>query len=62
MYIINKESNRIEKIETAAFKHIGYKKREHLQEWIATIQLLNSVIKRKKGTYSGASINCGFST
>ncbi|MFZ4462485.1 MAG: DUF4268 domain-containing protein [Bacteroidales bacterium] len=35
MYLINKESNRIEKIETTTFKQIGFKEREHLQEWIA---------------------------
>lgn len=35
MYIINKATNRIEKIETATFKQLGFKEREHLQEWIA---------------------------
>jgi hypothetical protein len=35
MYIINKETNRIEKIETSTFKQLGFKEREHLQEWIA---------------------------
>jgi hypothetical protein len=35
MYIINKETNRIEKIETATFRQLGFKEREHLQEWIA---------------------------
>jgi hypothetical protein len=35
MYIINKETNRIEKIATATFKQLGFKEREHLQEWIA---------------------------
>lgn len=35
MYIINKETNRIEKIESATFKQLGFKEREHLQEWIA---------------------------
>jgi hypothetical protein len=35
MYIINKNTNRIEKIETATFKQLGFKEREHLQEWIA---------------------------
>jgi hypothetical protein len=35
MYIINKNTNRIEKIETATFKKLGFKEREHLQEWIA---------------------------
>ena len=34
MYIINKETNRIEKIETATFKQLGFKERENLQEWI----------------------------
>lgn len=33
MYIINKATNRIEKIETATFKQLGFKEREHLQEW-----------------------------
>jgi hypothetical protein len=35
MYIINKTSNRIEKIESTTFKQLGFKEREHLQEWIA---------------------------
>jgi hypothetical protein len=35
MYIINKEFNRIEKIESTTFKQLGFKEREHLQEWIA---------------------------
>ena len=35
MYIINKDTNRIEKIETATFKQLMFKEREHLQEWIA---------------------------
>jgi hypothetical protein len=35
MYIINKGTNRIEKIESTTFKLLGFKEREHLQEWIA---------------------------
>ncbi|MCX6244661.1 MAG: DUF4268 domain-containing protein [Bacteroidetes bacterium] len=35
MYIINKEANRIEKIETTTFRQLGFREREHLQEWIA---------------------------
>jgi hypothetical protein len=35
MYIINKEANRIEKIETSTFRQLGFREREHLQEWIA---------------------------
>lgn len=35
MYIIDKAKNRIEKIESATFKQLGFKEREHLQEWIA---------------------------
>jgi hypothetical protein len=35
MYIINKETNRIEKIESTTFKQLGFRERENLQEWIA---------------------------
>ncbi len=35
MYIIDKGKNRIEKIESTTFKKLGFKEREHLQEWIA---------------------------
>ena len=35
MYIINKASNRIEKIDSTTFKQLGFREREHLQEWIA---------------------------
>lgn len=35
MYIINKSTNRIEKIESTTFKQLGFREREHLQEWIA---------------------------
>jgi hypothetical protein len=33
MSIINKVFNRIEKIESTTFKQLGFKEREHLQEW-----------------------------
>lgn len=35
MYIINRETNRIEKIGSTTFRQLGFKEREHLQEWIA---------------------------
>lgn len=35
MFIINKETNRIEEIDSTTFKKLGFKEREHLQEWIA---------------------------
>jgi hypothetical protein len=35
MYIIDRYKNRIEKIESTTFKHLGFKERENLQEWIA---------------------------
>jgi hypothetical protein len=35
MYIIDKAKNRIEKIQSTTFKELGFKEREHLQEWIA---------------------------
>ena len=34
MYIINKDKNRIEKIEEKTFKELGFREKEHLQEWI----------------------------
>jgi len=35
MFIIDKEKNRILKIESTTFSKLGFKEREHLQEWIA---------------------------
>ncbi len=35
MYLISKENNEIEKIESITFKSAGFKERQHLQEWIA---------------------------
>ncbi len=35
MYLINKEENRISKIEEKSFSDLGFKERNHLQEWIA---------------------------
>ncbi|MDD4834210.1 MAG: DUF4268 domain-containing protein [Lutispora sp.] len=35
MYLINKTSNRISKIEEKTFSELGLKEREHLQEWLA---------------------------
>jgi hypothetical protein len=35
MYLINKTANRISKIEAKTFSTLGFKEREHLQEWIA---------------------------
>lgn len=35
MFIIDKESNRINKIEEKTFSELGFGEREHLQEWIA---------------------------
>ena len=35
MYRINKFSNDITRLEERQFKDLGFKEREHLQEWIA---------------------------
>lgn len=35
MFILNKEENKITKIESKSFHSFGFKEREHLQEWIA---------------------------
>lgn len=35
MYIVDKENNQIDQIKKATFHELGFKEREHLQEWIA---------------------------
>jgi len=35
MYIIDQTDNNIHKVQAATFKELGFKEREHLQEWIA---------------------------
>ena len=35
MFLIDKEQNRIQKIEEKTFAKLGFKEREHLQKWIA---------------------------
>ena len=35
MFILNKDTNRIDKIESRTFHEFGFKERDHLQEWIA---------------------------
>ena len=35
MFTIDKSTNRIEKITEKTFSELGFKEREHLQEWIA---------------------------
>lgn len=35
MYLINKQENKIEKVEQKTFHELGFKERENLQEWIA---------------------------
>lgn len=35
MFILNKDTNRIDKIESKTFYEFGFKERDHLQEWIA---------------------------
>jgi hypothetical protein len=35
MYLINKDTNRIQKIDSSTFRQLGFREREHLQEWIA---------------------------
>ena len=35
MCIINKNQNTIEEIQTATFKELGFRERDHSQEWIA---------------------------
>ena len=35
MYRINKEKNRIQKLESRKFSDLGFRERDHLQEWLA---------------------------
>lgn len=35
MYVIDKENNKIDRIQEKTFHDLGFKEREHLQEWIA---------------------------
>ena len=35
MYQINKETNNITRLEQKKFSELGFREREHLQEWIA---------------------------
>ena len=35
MFIIDKDNNKIDKIESKTFHELGFREREHLQEWIA---------------------------
>ncbi len=35
MFVLDKETNKIIKVESKTFHDLGYKEREHLQEWIA---------------------------
>jgi len=37
MYLINKVNNCIEKLEEKSFSELGFREREHLQEWIAKV-------------------------
>ena len=35
MYVIDKKSNRVSKVQQKTFSELGFKERKHLQEWIA---------------------------
>lgn len=35
MFVLDKEANKITKVESKTFHDFGFKEREHLQEWIA---------------------------
>lgn len=35
MYLINREQNRVSKIKEMTFSELGFKERDHLQEWLA---------------------------
>jgi hypothetical protein len=35
MYLINKGENTIERLKEKSFTELGFKERQHLQEWLA---------------------------
>ena len=54
MFIIDRGSNRIEKIESTTFKKLGFKERDHLQEWICNNpQCLNEDLLIIQKEFSG---------
>lgn len=56
MYLINKESNSIQEVKATTFKELGFKEREHLQEWIAkNPECLNEEILIIQKEFSGFS-------
>lgn len=36
MYKFDKDSNRIQKIESPTFQELGFRERDHLPQWIAS--------------------------
>ena len=56
MYLINKDKNSIEEVKSTTFKELGFKEREHLQEWIAkNPNCLNEEILIIQKEFSGFS-------
>ena len=37
MFVIDKEKNRIIKIKSQTFSELGFRERDHLQEWLENI-------------------------
>ena len=48
MYIINKETNRIEKIESTTFKHLGFRERENLQVVLENKRIIKNKLELRK--------------
>lgn len=55
MYIINRDQNKINKLNQRSFSELGFKERDHLQEWIVNTPSIfgeelistNHLIKRR---------------
>jgi hypothetical protein len=48
MYIINKETNRIEKIESTTFKQLGFRERENLQVVLENKRIIKNKLELRK--------------
>ena len=45
MFQVDRSINRLRKLERTSFSEVGFREREHLQEWLATMRLYRSTMK-----------------
>ncbi len=50
MFKIDRSANRLRKLERTGFPEVGFREREHLQEWLATMRDLAARMKPGGGS------------